>query len=347
MISLGRIIAIDMGTSSAKVVRGRRSGNGIAVDRYANIPLPVGYKSFDAIKDKDAVVRAMKPALADAGIKRGRCVLSVSTSDIIARPMVLPDMPESSLKENIMYELNQYVPVDTEKYAVDYKAVRDTEDDSSAVRMYIIAAAVSRTLLKDAVEIMRELGLDVYAIDLDFNALARFFAFIDNAEHAADKGDSMIIDIGHEFAQVIIYNADKIYINRVIGSGSYDVDVMIANALDSNPGDVSNMKHSLSPETQHEVYDAVMNVLESIAAEVIRIVDYFSARYRGHAIERVYISGGGAYIGGIDEYLSQALGIPVLRVKEDRWIKLRNQQDEDNFDIPNFATALGLLLKGE
>lgn len=347
MISLGHIIAVDMGTSSAKVVRGRRSGNGIAVDRYANIPLPVGYKSFDAIKDKDAVVQAMKPALADAGIKRGRCILSVSTSDIIARPMVLPDMPEPSLRENIMYELNQYVPVDTEKYAVDYKAVRDTEDDSSAARMYIIAAAVSRTLLKDAVEIIRELGLSVYAIDLDFNALARFFAFIDNAEHTADKGDSMIIDIGHEFAQAIIYNADKIYINRIIGSGSYDVDVMIANALDSSPTAVSNMKYSLSPDTQHEVYNAVMSVLESIAAEVVRIIDYFSARYRGHAIEKVYISGGGAYIEGMDEYLSQALGIPVLRVKEGQWIKLRNQQDKDNFDISNFATALGLLLKGE
>ncbi|AEE96324.1 type IV pilus assembly protein PilM [Mahella australiensis] len=347
MINLGRIIAVDMGTSSAKVVRGRRSGNAIAVDRYANIPLPVGYKSFDAIKDKDAVVRAMKPALADAGIKRGRCILSVSTSDIIARPMVLPDMPEPSLKENIMYELNQYMPVDTEKYAVDYKAVRDTEDDSSAARMYIIAAAVSRTLLKDAVEIMHGLGLDVYAIDLDFNALARFFTFIDNVEHTADKDDSMVIDIGHEFVQVIIYNADKIYINRIINSGSYDIDVMVANTLDSNPTDVSDMKYSPSPDAQHEVYDAVINVFESIAAEIIRIMDYFNARYRGHAIERIYLSGGGAYINGIDEYIGQALGIPVSVPKPGQWLKLRKQQDEDNFDIPNFATALGLLLKGE
>ncbi|MBZ4665934.1 pilus assembly protein PilM [Mahella sp.] len=344
MINFGRVVAVDMGASSAKAVMGRATANAVAVDGYARIPLPADYKSFDAIKDKDAVVRAMKPALADAGIKGGKCILSISTSDIIARPMVLPDMPEQSLRENIMYELNQYVPVDTERYAVDYKAVRETEGEGSAERMYIIAAAISRTLLQDAADVVRRLGLSVYAIDLDFNALARFFAFIDRADGAAGS-DAMVLDIGHEFTQVIIYNADKIYINRIINHGSYDVDILIASALDSDPDDVSNRKYNPSPDNRHEVYDAIINVFEDVAAEAIRIMDYFNARYRGHTIERVYLSGGGAYISGICEYMGQALGMPVSLPESGQWLKLRH--GGDSFNIPDFATALGLLLKGE
>lgn len=343
MIKLGSTIAIDLGTSSVKVVKGKAGDKGIFVDAYTYIKLPADYKGFDSISQKEAVIRLMRPALRKAGIKGGQCILSISTSDIISRPMVLPDMPEQSLRENVTYELSQYVPIDLEKYVVDYKAIKDDEDESKG-RLYIIAAALPKSLLQDAVALLQKLNMKVRAIDLDFNALTRFFSFIDKRKDL-ENSDNMIIDIGHEFTQVIVYNKNKIYISRIINHGSNDINLLIANALGKNPEDIALMKYTIGENTPPEVYGAVAGVFENIVTDIIRIIDYFNARYRGRSIKNIYLSGGGVAIGGINEYLSQALGMPVLVLKPDDWIKCRKNNIKDDWDISTFTTALGLLLK--
>ena len=56
-----------------------------------------------------------------------------------------------------------------------------------------------------------------------------------------------------------------------------------------------------------QIYHAIAPILDEFVSEIRRSIDYY--RSRGGDIEAVELSGGGAKLGGLSEYLSKALGI--------------------------------------
>lgn len=342
-----RMTAIDIGTSSAKIVAGYIGDGFLHVDRYTYVPLPQNYREFHTIAHKDVVVQGLKKALSDIGIRRGRCVLSITSPDLITRQMVLPDMPEQSLKENILYELNQYVPIDVNRYVIDYRFM-DSRERQEPRGISLMALAVPKHLLEDVLDITHQIKMDVYAIDVDFNGRFKLFRFLEQVG-AIEKGlDTMIIDLGYESSQVVLYSNDYIFINKDISRGGRDISFMLANALGTEPQDAENAlkRYELKRDADPVAYNAVVAVLDNIAADIMRVLDYFNARYRGHQIQRIYLTGGVSRINGVAQYFQQALDIPASVIKDGTWLRLPDMRNgKPSFDISVFATALGLLLR--
>ena len=63
--------------------------------------------------------------------------------------------------------------------------------------------------------------------------------------------------------------------------------------------------------TEGQVFQAISGVLADLANELRMSLDYYQNRY-GKLPERMYLSGGTAKMPGLDQYLSQELGLPVV-----------------------------------
>ena len=87
---------------------------------------------------------------------------------------------------------------------------------------------------------------------------------------------------------------------------------------------------------------------DTLAQEIQRSLDYFSATSTDDKVTRLYISGGVSKTSGIDEVFEQRLGVPVEVLDPFRRIEV----DEDLFDPayvqavgPLFAVGVGLAMR--
>jgi len=74
------------------------------------------------------------------------------------------------------------------------------------------------------------------------------------------------------------------------------------------------------------VFGLVRDPLEQLVSEIERCSDYVMKNFADLSVSRLVLAGGGALLGGLDEYLETILGVPVVRLASSA---LQNQQPSD------------------
>ncbi|HEX8551113.1 MAG TPA: type IV pilus assembly protein PilM [Abditibacteriaceae bacterium] len=107
-------------------------------------------------------------------------------------------------------------------------------------------------------------------------------------------------------------------------------------------GEISD---DITPAT---IYGIIHPLLEELAGETRRSLEYFGSRYPDAGVRRIVLVGGGAKLTNIDAYFTQELGIPTARGNPFAGVSVKAAQagsgwvDENG---PLFAVALGLALR--
>jgi hypothetical protein len=125
-------------------------------------------------------------------------------------------------------------------------------------------------------------------------------------------------------------------------------------ALDEDFGDLSSfgaaltgtgMTAGISPDRVHAV---VAPLLEELAGEVRRSLEYYASRFPDSGVRHITLVGGGALLTNIDAYFTQALGIPTTRGNVFSNVVVRVPQLPAGYADENsslYAVALGLALR--
>ncbi len=105
---------------------------------------------------------------------------------------------------------------------------------------------------------------------------------------------------------------------------------------------------SLDSATRQTIADAIFFVTEELAHEVSLCLKYYTVTFRGNRIERVVVTGGGAYEKTVLDTLRRQLGVEVEAGQPLRGFDIANVQfDGCGCDLLyEWAVAVGLSLKG-
>jgi type IV pilus assembly protein PilM len=96
------------------------------------------------------------------------------------------------------------------------------------------------------------------------------------------------------------------------------------------------------------VYSIMHPLLEELASEIRRSLEYHASRYPDAVVQNVVLVGGGARLRHIDDYLSQTLGIPTTIGDPTSRLTVRAPQLPEGYvaeNAPAFAVAIGLGLR--
>ncbi|MDW8106737.1 MAG: type IV pilus assembly protein PilM [Armatimonadota bacterium] len=63
---------------------------------------------------------------------------------------------------------------------------------------------------------------------------------------------------------------------------------------------------------KREVFLAIYPLLEELATEIRRSVEYFRSRYANADVQQIVLCGGGAIIPSLDQYIASATGVPTI-----------------------------------
>jgi type IV pilus assembly protein PilM len=345
LLGLGKKVStfgLDIGSSAVKAVElAQGKGGSVALKSYATVPLPRHAITEGAIKDAAAVADAIRECVQEAGVRGKAAVISISGREAITKRVPLPKVSARELADAIMLEAEHHIPFAVDEVFLDYQVVGE-----SVNAMDVLLVAVKRLKVLEYVAAVEAAGLEAAVVDLDAFALQNQFEL-----GTPDAGGEAValVDVGASVMKTnVVRDGVPIFV-RDVPFGGHNYTEAIAQRLGISFDTAEAAKQGSEVGVRwDDLIPALESVSRELSLEIQRTFDYFASSTESERIGKIVLSGGGARLTGLDEFLSSSWGIPVEQARPFSAIQVdeaRLGADDVGRLGPILAVAVGLGLR--
>ena len=308
----GTGLGIDLGARSIKVVRVRSSDAGVRVLSAVKIERPLSKKESPVEPPDGSRMR-----LSRAGLS-GKGVVAASGRDVMLRYVVVPPAPPWRLRKIVDFELKGK-SASPDELDTDYRVL--ALPGGLRKEMVTLAAVAKDGYLSSLFSAVRSLGLKAkWACPA---SVAVYRAFLKSREYRENE-TTFLLDIGHEKLEMAIQrNGQLIFARSAPGGGKrftqavdgvFKMGLERAEAFKRERGRVSARMPPDAPQQQLVLNSAMSEAADQIVGAVSGAVRFCSMQARIPKLdyERLLVSGCGARLEGLREFLLAKLGKPVV-----------------------------------
>lgn len=362
------LLVLDIGSHSIKVVVGKYEKNKIFIYNAFRIPIPSTWYIDGKIINTLEIKEVLKTALNDYDIKTKFVVCTIESTFTITREIIVPAVKKEELNEMIRYEIEEYMPIELDKYVIQHRIIQELVEDK--VKKYkILVAALPTEIVLGCFELINLLDLNPVALDLHFNGICKLLdsdVIINSMDDIKTKTIA-IVDLGHTQINVIIAENGIYKFSRIIDMGVEESDVSIANYLnidfinsDLNDYIVSSIlntkdKAAASSELQslkkgkniffnsEEFFNAIKPNIENRINEINKVFKYYTNRSSNNRIHAILIHGEVTTINGLDKHMTEAFNIPTYKIDKMSNLELKN--NDLMMDLALYLNGIGSLIR--
>jgi len=308
-----RVIGLDIGTSAVRAAemeftgRGRTRGAASLV-RYAEVALPPGAVRDAEVAEPATVSTALKQLWSQAKFSTKDVVIGVGNQRVLVREMELPWMPPAQLREALPYQVQESLPMSTDEALLDFHATDDVAGAQGRMLRGMLVAAQRDTVNANVIAV-EGAGLRPVMVDLNAFALLRALARGDLSQRIV-----ALVDIGAAVTNVVVAAHGVPRLVRTLPSGGLNVTQAVASSLGVPLGEAETIKRELGVGSTpgHDPAAGVISEVTRTLVESIRnTFVYYQGSHPGAGIEGVIVTGGGAHLPGLGQFLSSASRLPV------------------------------------
>ncbi len=311
-------VGLDIGSGIIKLVVIDHGGSEAELTKVATTEVAADAIVEGEVMDPGLVSEAIRGLFEAAGVKRKSVVTAVGGRDVIVKKIQMDRMKEADAREVIRWEAEQHVPFDMANVELDFQIL---DPDAEGLQMNVLLVAAKRELVESRVGLLTEAGLDPSVIDVD--AFAIHNAFELNHPDAM-QGVVGLVNIGHEVTNVNILEDGIPVLTRdlSVGTRRFREDLQREKGLASEEAE-----KVIQGSSQHADLAGYVSARgEEIATGVERAAAFLATASRSAGgLSRVYTTGGGARIPGLNDVLGARLKVPIelanpvqrLRVRDD------------------------------
>jgi type IV pilus assembly protein PilM len=348
-VGKSRVIGLDIGTTHVRAAEiefgsdGPQGKGQPELVRYGQVALPPGAVRDSEVAEAQTVASALRQLWAESKFSRKDVVIGVGNQRVLVRDLDLPSMPLPQLRAALPFQVQDMIPVAVDDALLDYYPTTSTVGPNGPLVRGLLVAATKETVLANtrAVELA---GLRPVMVDLNAFALARV-----QARGAWSEGVFAFIDIGARITNLVIVARGVPRFVRILASGGQDVTDAVANAMNIGPNEAETLKREIGvgfavPPELMAAKEAINDVTTALIEALRNTLVYYASSNPGAGVEQVVLTGGGAFLPGIGQYLASAsrshvvVGQPLatLRVSRTSGIDLLGDLQS------TFAVPLGL-----
>ena len=320
------ILGIDIGSYWIKVLELNLTGTGPEIKGLARKELPPEMRKGE--RDPGAVAKLIKECLAEGGISARDVVVMVSGPQVFIRRITMPPMPQEELDEVIPFEATKHVSFSVEQLEVDYIIVGEKEVDG-VKNQDILLVATPKEVVEQQKSIIRAAGLRPVAVTVAPMVLWKTFQL---SKKAYEEKVIALLDIGCESTAISLLNNGILEFTRAINLGGDEVtSSLMTEPLVKGKGDsrtltyeeAENIKleYGLPPSTAtgttkegvplDQIPRLMMPFLEKLLSEIRTSFDFYKTEFQIPKVEKIIMSGGGAGLKGLREFMAGDLKIEI------------------------------------
>jgi len=340
------LIGMDIGSNVVKCLRLDLAEDRPVVTHFAMADLPPEAIVDGEIMDRELVIEAIQEAAQKAGIPDEPVASAVAGRAVIVKKIVMDKMSEADAREAIYWEAEQHVPFDIDDITLDFQIL---QEDIGADQMELLLVAAKKDMILGHAELIRDAGFRPWVIDVASfanqnaweyltNKNSGFAEVVDDSPDFAEPEDSVdeLAAFGDDEDEDSLEAADesegKFVALLDVGGGVTNVHIVrdgVPYFTRDLPVGVTHFieefqkQLGLSYDTAHGVARGHMDdVDEQLVTEIVRSVgseiyqglepslSYLKTSGEADGIDRIVLSGGGAHLPGLLEYLSESYNVP-------------------------------------
>jgi len=293
--------------------------------------------------DEQALIRsALAKFLSRNSIKGSTLVIGVPGQASFTRFIKLPPVEMRKIPEIVRYEARQQIPFNLEDVVWDYQTISPPSAGPREVEVGIFA--MKRDIVADYVSDFLAMRIEPDIVQMAPVALYNFLRY----DRKDATGATMLIDVGAENTNLVIADGDRVWI-RNIPLGGNNFTKALATEFKQPFSKAENLKrHAAESKHARQVFQAMRPVFGDLLTEIQRSIGYYTSLHRDSRIERVMAMGNAFRLAGLTKFISQNLGVEVVKVEE-----LSSLADAEVLSAPlfrenvlSFGVVFGLAIQG-
>lgn len=342
---------VDIGHKTTQIVQVDRTGGAFKITRAAAFPTPEDAVKDGVVIEPDIIGIAIKAAVKEHKINASAAVVGVSGGTVIVRTVRVPAMNDVMLRKSIKYEAGRYVPSSIEDSFIEFEILSHAPDE----QMDVLIVAAPREVVQSKVKAVEKAGLEVDIVDVE--AFAMYRSLVESDDTSILQTITIaLVDIGATTTTVSVVNKGTFAMTRTIPqAGQTWTDALKAYfKLSDEQAEAGKAQLDLKPLIDAAVLEnqplrVLQPHVDDLIREIRRSLNYFQSQQTEGAsqnpVTHLVVSGGGAKLPGLGEYLSHKLGVQVLctGVLDNPRFLLAAQNDIGNG--MDFSVATGLAMR--
>ena len=225
-----KMVGIDIGTASIKLVEISRWGQGETLENYGEIKSVSLYKEpFRNVEkgsyllDNYFVSRAIKAILDEARIRTKAVIFSIPDFSTFCTSFDLPPMNANELKDAVYYNASRYIPLPITETTLDWRLIEGVPGEKqSSLKIFLVA--IPNQVIQDYQKVAQLAGLELYAVEAEALGLTRSLV-------RENRNCVCLIDIGVQSTTINIVDKKSLKKSYSFDFAGSQLTFSIASAL--------------------------------------------------------------------------------------------------------------------
>ena len=335
-------IGLDLGSEWLKLVKIRPGKSDLILESLARCPWQPG-----DLDNSSATAKKIMSLWSQLLLKDQVVASSMAGHAVIVKRVTFESESLKTLGDTVMRDARQYIPFDINDVFLDYQVLGPGQKEKS---FDVLLVASKKKVVQNLGDVIGQSGLSLSVIDVDSFALCNSFEY--NYPELQEK-PVYLLDIGGAQSVFCIYhNAQPVFL-REVSFGGRVVTESLASILNLKRMDAERVKLSgnddIDEKAKKAIADSINKTFKNWCDELKRLIGFYqSSSSTVVPAESLYLSGGGALLGGLRDVFQKELGIdvqyhdPFRKVFIERELFQKEYLDEIG---PQMVVPFGLALR--
>ncbi|MSU54423.1 MAG: type IV pilus assembly protein PilM [Candidatus Staskawiczbacteria bacterium] len=342
-----KMVGIDIGTSSIKVVEVSRWGGGKTLENYGEMKSGSLYKEVSGgtqkgsnVLSSDLIAKTIKGILDEAKIKTKAVIFSIPDFSTFCTSFDMPAMTEKEIPEAIHYNASQYITLPISEVTLDWKILPNNPlDKNSSLKVFLVA--IPNQVVQEYQTLARMAGLTLYAIEAEALGVSRSLVKNNN------KKAVCVIDIGVLSSTINIVDNGFLKKSYSFNFNSNQLMHVISSSLGISPEQAESIKNNEGLlHSRQDIVKMLYLLIDPLLVEIKSVCAEFLYAEKKQ-IEEVYLTGGTANLPGLKEYVAESLKKPIYVTNCFSDFLYSPILEETLRDMgPRFSASVGVALGG-
>lgn len=340
------MVGIDIGSHAVKAVLLSQGDDGYILEDFAIEPMVRGAIIDREIQDIEAVGKIIAKVRKKIASSIKQAAVAVSGQTVITKVVYMDvALGDDELAGQIEIEADSLIPYPLDEVSLDFEKLSVNESDPSKINVLLSAARTES--IEARVAALEAGGFTTKVVDVESYAISRTYDLcLPLLPDDADKKMVAIVDLG---ATMTLFSAtnegEHVYSrDQLFGGEQYTRSIVSYYNQSFEEAENAKVGDKLPPNYRFEVLAPFHTIL---VQQIRRAIQMFLTSSGFEKVDYLVVSGGTALVEGVQELLTEELGIHTIVANpfDNMGVASKIDSEELKAYAPQLMVAAGLALR--